>query len=133
MSTPLFNQEPTNGNGTAPIVGASLAAYTGATPMADLTTVGGEPVLIEEIAYCAEKFSTLDGMLLLAIVDGAGNRRLVGAYDIPAGSATLMASDRIKVNLLIAAGFKLVAAHNVTIAGPAFVNLHVVPIGGVVR
>lgn len=133
MSTPLFNQQPTNGSGTAAILGASLAAYSGATTMVDLTTVGGEPVLIEEIAYCAEKFSTLDGMLLLAIVDNSGNRRLVGAYDIPAGSASLIANDRIKVDLLIAAGFKLVAAHNVTVAGPTFVNLHVVPIGGVVR
>lgn len=133
MSTPLFNQEPTNGSGTAAILGASLAAYSGATPMADLTTVGGEPVLIEEIAYCAEKFLTADGMLLLAVVDGGGNRRLIGAYDIPAGSAALLASGRIKVDFLMEAGFKLVAAHNVQDSLAAFTNLHLVPIGGVVR
>jgi hypothetical protein len=133
MSTPLFERTVTNGSGTAAILGASLAAYSGATTMVDLTAVQDEPMLIDEIAYCAEKFSTLDGELLLALVDGSGNRRLVGAYDIPAGSASLMASGRIALNLVIEAGFKLVAAHNVTIAGPTFVNVHVVPLGGIVR
>lgn len=133
MSTPLFNQEPMNGSGTAAIVGASLAAYSGATPMVDLMAIAGEPTIIEEIAWCAEKFSTLEGMLLLALVDNSGNRRLIGAYDLAAGSSTLLASGRIQLDLTVAAGFKLVAAHNVTIAGPTFVNVHVVPIGGVVR
>ena len=133
MSAPLFIQEPSNGSGTAAILGASLAAYSGATAMVDLTTAAGEPVLIEEIAYCAEKFSTHEGQLLLAIVDGTGNRRLIGAYDIPVGSATLIASGRIKVDFVMAAGFKLVAAHDVQDAGSAYTNLHVVPVGGVVR
>lgn len=133
MSTPLFIQEPTNGSITGSILGASLAAFdNGTTVMADLTTVGGEPVLIEEIAYCVEKLSTLDGMLLLGIVDNSGRRRLVGAYDIPAGSSSLLASGRIKVDLLIAANYKLVAAHTVQ-DGSGYVNMHVVPIGGVVR
>jgi hypothetical protein len=133
VSTPLFERTVTNGIGTAAILGASLAAYSGATTMVDLTDIEDEPMLIDEIAWCTEKFSTLEGQLLLALVDGSSNRRLVGTYDIPAGTATLMASGRIALNLSIAPGFKLVAAHNVTIAGPAFVDLDVVPIGGIIR
>jgi len=133
MSTPLFIRSPSNGSGAGPILGASLASYSGATPMDDLTDFQDEPMLVEEIAYCVEKFSTLEGMLLLALEDGYANRRLIGAYDIAAGSATLLAGDRIKLDLVIEPGLKLVAAHNVTIAGPTFVEMHIVPIGGIVR
>lgn len=133
MSSPLFIAEPQNGDGTGPILGASLAAYNAVTPMADLTTLGGEPVLVEEIAYCAEKFSTGDGMLLLAIEDGYGDRRLIGAYDIPAGTASLMATGRIKVDILIAAGYKLVAAHDVQDPLAAYASVDFVPFGGIVR
>lgn len=133
MSTPLFNREPINGSGTAAILGASLAAYSGSTTMVDVTDIEDEPMIIDELTWCTEKFSTLEGELLLALVDGSGNRRLVGAYDLSAGSSSLKASGRIVLNLMIAAGFKLVAAHNVTVSGPTFVNVHLVPIGGIVR
>lgn len=133
MSTPLFNREPTNGDGTGPILGASLAAYTSGTAMAAITAIDDEPVLIDYITWCTEKFSTHEGMLLLSIVDGYGNRRLVGAYDLAAGTATVMASGVIELNFTLAAGYQLEAAHNVQDNSSAYTNVHIVPVGGVVR
>lgn len=133
MSTPLFIRTPTVGSGTVAIAGASLANYSGATAMSDLTGVAAEATLIEEIAWTAQAFSTQAGMLILALTDGNGNRRLVGAYPLAAGSASLFASGRIQLGVTIAPGFKVVAAHNVQDAASAYANLDVVPLGGVVR
>jgi hypothetical protein len=133
MSTPLFVRTPTVGKGTIAVLGASLAAFSGATVMADLTDVAAEATLIEEVAWCAQAFSTQAGMLILALVDGSGNRRLVGAYSIAAGSASLFANGRVQLGLTIAPGYKLVAAHNVQDSLSAYANLDLVPLGGVVR
>jgi hypothetical protein len=132
MSMPLFIEVPTVGSGTAAVTGQSLAAYSGSTPMADITEVVAEPTLIETIGWSVHKFSTQAGMLLLGISDGT-NRRIFGAYPIAAGAALLFASDSIAVNLTIEPGYKLVAAHNVQDAGSAYVDLDLVPFGGVVR
>lgn len=133
MSTPLFIRTPTNGTGTVSVLGASLAAYSGATPMVDLTALADEPTLVEDVAWCVQKFSTAEGTLILGLVDASGNRRLVGAFDLAAGSATVFASGRVELELTIQTGFKLVAAHNVKDGGAAFTNVDLVPLGGVVR
>lgn len=134
MSTPLFIRTPMVGNGTVAIAGLSLAAYSNATAMSDLTSVAAEATLVEEIAWCAQAFSTQAGMMILALVDGSGNRRLVGAYTIPAGSTSLLASGRIQLGVTIPPAYKLVVAHNVQNAAvSAYVNLDVVPLGGVLR
>ncbi len=133
MSTPLFERTATNGTNTAAVLGASLASYSGSTTMVDLTASADEPILIEEVAWCAEKFSTAVGQLLLALVDGSSNRRLIGAYPLSAGSATLAASDVIRLDLTIEPGFKLVAAHDVKDNVAAYTNVHLVALGGIVR
>jgi hypothetical protein len=58
---------------------------------------------------------------------------VVGAYVLSAGTATLFASGRITINLTLPVGHKLCAAHDVTVSGPSYVDLSIVPLGGIVR
>jgi hypothetical protein len=128
----MFIELPTVGSGTAAITGQDLSAFSGATVMSDLTAIVNEPTLIETIAWSAQKFSTHVGMLVLAVSDGT-HRRLVGAYELAAGTAALFASGTVAVNFVVPPGYKLVAAHNVQDAGSAFTDVNFVPFGGVVR
>lgn len=131
MSTPLFVRTPSVGSPST-VLGASLAAYAPATPMIDLTAIAAEATMVEAVAWCAQKFSTQAGMLVLALSDGT-DRRLVGSYAIDAGTATEFASGRIELDVTIPVGFKLVAAHNTEDSGSAFTNLDLTVLGGVVR
>lgn len=133
MSTPLFERTATNGTNTAAVLGASLASYSGSTSMVDLCALTDEPTLIEEVRWCAQKFSTAAGQLVLALVDGSSNRRLVGAYPVDAGSSTLFASGAVRLDLTIAPGFKLVAAHDVKDNVAAYTDVDLVLVGGIVR
>lgn len=132
MSTPMFIELPTAGSGTAPVLGEDLSAFASGTAMADLTPLVTEPTLIESVEWSAQKFSTQAGMLIVALSDGT-NRRLIGAYAIDAGSASVFASGSVAVEVVVPPGYKLVAAHNVKDAVSAYTNLDLVPSGGVVR
>lgn len=132
MSTPMFIERPTVGSGTSAVTGQSLSAFSGSTPMADLTAVVDEPTLIEAIVWSAQKFSTQLGMLILAVSDGI-NRRLVGAYALDAGTASLFANGTIVINFVVAPGYKLVAAHNAQDITSAYTTVDAVPFGGIIR
>jgi hypothetical protein len=134
MSTPLFVQTPFAGNGTSAIVGEDLSAYSDADTFFELTNFVLEPTLVEELAWCAQKFSTQEGQLIVGLIDAGYNWRLVGAYDIPAGAAALFASGRIALGVVIPSGFKLGVRHSVKVSGGgSYATLDVVPLGGVVR
>jgi len=128
----MFIELPTNGSGTGSITGQDLSAFSGSTVMDDITDIVDEPTLVEDLAWSAQAFSTHAGMLILAVSDGT-HRRLIGAFTLEAGAADLFASGTIAVNFVIAAGFKLVAAHDVQDSGSVYTTVDIVPEGGVLR
>jgi hypothetical protein len=134
MSTPLFIQTPFAGNNTVPIVGEDLSAYADTDTFHEITNYVLEPTLVDELAWCATRYSTLEGQLIVGITESGYNWRLVGAYDIPAGAAALFASGRIALNVTIPSGYKMGVRHSVKVSGGAsYATVDVVPLGGVVR
>lgn len=134
MSTPLFIRTPFAGNGAGGILGEDLSTYADTDAFTELTDFVAEPTLVEEVAWCAQKFSTLAGELIVGMIDAGYNWRLIGAYTLPAGSSTLFASGRIALDVVLPTGFKLGVRHAVKVlGGGSFATLDIVPLGGVVR
>lgn len=134
MSTPLFVRTPFAGNGAINILGELLSSYADADTFHEITSAVSEPTLVEELAWSAQKFSTLAGQLIVAITSDDYTWRLVGAYPIPAGSSVLFASGRVALDVVIPAGYRMGVRHDVKVlGGGSYATLDVVPLGGVVR
>lgn len=133
MSTPLFIRTPTLGTGieTNVVTGQACSDPISTVTYSDLTNILVEPTLIEEVLWTANDLSTDAGMILLAIKNNGGQHLLLGAYAVPAGTASLIANGRIPVNVTLPAGYKLCAAHNVQ-KSASYVNFGFIPAGGAV-
>jgi hypothetical protein len=129
----MFIREPIIGElDPAAGFGQSLAAY-GAITWDPILADVLEATLIEEIQWSAIDFSSLAGMLALRLSNPTNEKFHLGSFAIPAGSSTLMANGRIVLNVELPVGWGMEAAHNVTRAGAIFVQLKILPLGGILR
>jgi hypothetical protein len=125
MSTPLFIREP--------VLGTDDAAIQG-TDFQEIVAAVDEPTLIEEFAWAANLPDTTAGQLFVLITKAAENPRLVGVYSMAAApGAGLNASGRIPFNIPLPVGYSLLVKHTVLDTFAASAEVHVVPVGGVLR
>lgn len=125
MSTPLFIRTP--------IMGTSDDAIQG-TDFQEIVAAVDEPTLIEEFAWAANLPDTTDGQLFVLVTKAAENPRLIGVYDMAAApSSTKNASGRIPFNVTLATGYSLLVKHTVEDNLANSAEVHVVPLGGIVR